>query len=118
MNANCAPSEMTRRSPLSGAGLADQFVNILSLLAASVNGAEQLRRSEVSEDRERPFSQKIVNMIAKRIPSCCARVQRLSETPYWIMLWTIPVAIARQNASVAQTQISRRFKGTTQVSLS
>ena len=38
------------------------FVNILSLFTASVNGAGQLKRNKVSEDRERPFSQKIVNI--------------------------------------------------------
>ena len=81
MNANCAPSEMTRRGPLSGAELADRFVNILSFLTTTVNGTGQSGRSEVFEDRERLFSQEIVNMLAKRVPISVARAQRLSETP-------------------------------------
>ena len=81
MNANCAPSEMTRRSPLSGAGLADQFVNILSFMTTTVNGTGQSGRSEVFEDREHPFGQELVNMLAKRIPVSLARAQRLGEAP-------------------------------------
>ena len=39
----------------------DIFVNVLSLLAIPVNGAGQSKRNKVFVDRERPFSQKIVN---------------------------------------------------------
>ena len=64
-----------------GAELPNLFVNILSLLTASVNGAGQSGRSEVFEDRERPFGQELVNMLEKRIPVSLARAQRLSEAP-------------------------------------
>ncbi|MAJ54851.1 MAG: hypothetical protein CBC67_02440 [Gammaproteobacteria bacterium TMED107] len=72
---------MTRRGPLSGAELADRFVNILSYLTTTVNGTGQSGRSEVFEDRERPFGQELVNLLEKRIPVSLARAQRLSEAP-------------------------------------
>ena len=84
-----------------GAGLADRLVNILSLLTTTVNGVGQSGRSEVFEDRERSFSQEIVNMLAKRLPALYARAHRLSETPESGYAVDIPVAIAWQNASFA-----------------
>ena len=43
-----------------GARADDISVNILSLMAVTVNGAGQSKRNKVFVDRERPFSQKTV----------------------------------------------------------
>ena len=40
----------------------DLLVNILSLFTTTVDAAGQSKRDKVSKDRERPFSQKIVNI--------------------------------------------------------
>ena len=100
-----------------GAGLADRLVNILSLLTTTVNGAGQLGRSEVIEDRERPFSQEIVNMLAKRIPVSVARAQRLSETPELDYAVDHPGRNRLAECSCTNASLGVR-KGTTRVSLS
>ena len=95
---------------VTAAGLADRLVNILSFLTTTVNGVGQSGRSEIFEDRERPFSQEIVNMLAKRLPVFYARAHRLSEPPGSDYAVDIPVAIAWQNASFASARLFTYLK--------
>ena len=57
-----SPPTWPAEAPDHGGRADDLLVNMLSLFAALVNGAEQSKHNNVSEDRERPFSQKLVNI--------------------------------------------------------